>query len=123
MYYRYRLLGLEEQWQQTKNTSLRYPSLSSGDYIFQVQAVNSNGLISEELAQIRFKVNPPYYQSVWFWISIVILIGWVLYLIQRTTKITKLVDMERMRVRIASDLHDDVGASLTEIALQSDFLY
>ena len=122
LYYRYRLLGLEEQWQQTKNTSLRYPSLSSGDYIFQVQAVNSNGLISEELAQIRFKVNPPYYQSVWFWISIVILIGWVLYLIQRTTKITKLVDMERMRVRIASDLHDDVGASLTEIALQSDFL-
>ena len=36
--------------------------------------------------------------------------------------VTKLVDMERMRVRIASDLHDDVGASLTEIALQSDFL-
>ena len=52
LYYRYKLIGLEEQWQQTKNTSLRYPSLSSGDYIFQVQAVNSNGLISEELAQI-----------------------------------------------------------------------
>ena len=33
-----------------------------------------------------------------------------------------MIDIERMRVRIASDLHDDVGASLTEIALQSDFL-
>lgn len=122
LYYRYKLTGLEEQWQRTKNTSLRYPSLPPGEYTFQVQAVNSNGLISEEIAQIRFKVNPPYYQNAWFWIGVLILIGWVLYLIRRTAKVTKLVDMERMRVRIASDLHDDVGASLTEIALQSDFL-
>ena len=122
LYYRYKLTGLEEQWQQTKNTSIRYPSLPSGNYTFQVQAINSNGLISEDLAQIQFKVNPPYYENAWFWIGVFILIGWVLYLIRRTAKVTKLVDMERMRVRIASDLHDDVGASLTEIALQSDFL-
>ncbi len=122
LYYRYRLAGLEEQWQQTKNTSLRYSSLPSGDYTFQVQSLNSNGLVSQEIAEVRFKVKPPIYQNIWFWTGIIMLIAWVLYLIRRTAMVTKLVDMERMRVRIASDLHDDVGASLTEIALQSDFL-
>ena len=63
LYYRYKLIGLEEQWQQTKNTSIQYPSPPSGNYTFQVQAINSNGLTSEDLAQVRFKVNPPYYEN------------------------------------------------------------
>jgi len=33
-----------------------------------------------------------------------------------------MIEIERMRVQIASDLHDDVGSSLTELALQTDFL-
>jgi signal transduction histidine kinase len=46
----------------------------------------------------------------------------IIYLFYNYYKARKMIDIERMRVRIASDLHDDVGASLTEIALQSDFL-
>ena len=46
----------------------------------------------------------------------------IIFLFYNYYRARKMVDIERMRVRIASDLHDDVGASLTEIALQSDFL-
>jgi signal transduction histidine kinase len=58
----------------------------------------------------------------WFIALVVVMIAGIIYLFYRNYKIMKMVDIERMRVRIASDLHDDVGASLTEIALQSDFL-
>ena len=120
--YRYRLKGLEDQWQLTRNQSVRYPSIPSGDYVFEVQSVNSNGVPSAKTASIALEVSPPYYQTYWFWLIILGVIGGVLYLIRRNSQVSKLIDMERMRVRIASDLHDDVGSSLTEIALQSDFL-
>ena len=114
--------GLEDQWQLTRNQSVRYPSIPSGDYVFEVQSVNSNGVPSAKTASIALEVSPPYYQTYWFWLIILGVIGGVLYLIRRNSQVSKLIDMERMRVRIASDLHDDVGSSLTEIALQSDFL-
>jgi signal transduction histidine kinase len=59
----------------------------------------------------------------WWFIALVILaLAGIIYFIYNFLRVRKMVDIERMRVRIASDLHDDVGASLTEIALQSDFL-
>ena len=120
--YRYRMQGLEEQWQITRNQNVRYPSIPAGEYTFEVQAVNSNGIVSAQTASLTLLVNPPYYQTYWFWAIMFGLIGGVIYLIRRNSQVSKLVEMERMRVRIASDLHDDVGSSLTEIALQSDFL-
>lgn len=57
----------------------------------------------------------------WFITLVVLIIVGIIWLFYNYYKARKLVDIERIRVRIASDLHDDVGASLTEVALQSDF--
>ena len=121
--YEYRMNGgIDPGRQRTTSRSARYPSLPPGDYTFRVQARNSNGIWSEETAEISFTVNPPFWMNWWFLVAIAIAVFGVIYLFYRNYKISKMVDIERMRVRIASDLHDDVGASLTEIALQSDFL-
>ncbi|MBO6524876.1 MAG: hypothetical protein JJ971_13675 [Balneolaceae bacterium] len=114
--------GIDPGRQRTTSRSARYPSLPPGDYTFRVQARNSNGIWSEEIAEISFTVNPPFWMNWWFLAVIALAVLGVIYLFYRNYKISKMVDIERMRVRIASDLHDDVGASLTEIALQSDFL-
>ncbi len=121
--YEYRMNGgIDPGWQQTTARSVRYPSLPPGDYAFRVHARNSNGIWSEEVATMRFKVNAPFWMTWWFLAIVVIVIVGIISLFYRNYQIMKMVDIERMRVRIASDLHDDVGASLTEIALQSDFL-
>lgn len=74
------------------------------------------------MASFSFEIRPPFWETWWFRfliLTIVIAIGALVY---NNIRIAKMAEMERMRVRIASDLHDDVGSSLTEIALQSDFI-
>ncbi len=120
--YEYRMSGIDPGWQQTTSRSAKYPSLPPGEYTFRVHAKNSSGIWSEEIAQVQFKIKPPFWMTWWFLILIILSISGIIYLFYRNYRYMKMVDIERMRVRIASDLHDDVGASLTEIALQSDFL-
>ena len=63
--YRYRLLGLDSVWKGTKESFLEYPTLPSGDYELQVQAVNKfnreSGLLS-----IHLSVSTPFWRTAWF---------------------------------------------------------
>ena len=49
------------------------------------------------------------------------MIATVLYLIYRF-RLSRVLEMERMRIRIASDLHDDIGSTLTKIAINSEII-
>ena len=120
--YEYRMRGLEQGWQLTRESQIRYPSLSPGEYEFQVRAYNADGVPSAQLSEFSFEILYPFYLRWWFLILsglFLMAFGFFLY---RYFGIRKQVDIERMRVQIASDLHDDVGSSLTEIALQTDLL-
>ena len=120
--YEYRLHPIDSEWLPTDQKSVRYAGLPSGDYIFEVRARSNDGQWSEQPAVLDFTIRPPFYSTWWFrLILIVSFIGLIAFL-YNYYRVNKQVDLERMRVRIASDLHDDVGASLTEIALQTDFL-
>jgi streptogramin lyase/two-component sensor histidine kinase len=120
--YEYKLSEIDPGWQQTTARSVKYPSLPPGQYTFQVHARNLNGTWSEDLEEFKFRISAPFWMQWWFWILMLIAVIGIIYLFYNYYRVRKMIDIERMRVRIASDLHDDVGASLTEIALQSDFL-
>lgn len=120
--YRYRLKNSGEGWQTTTQRSVRYSALRSGDYTFEVMAQNNDGRWSTDRAQLDFTVLAPFWLRWWFILLLLITITGIIAFIYNYYRIRKMVDIERMRVRIASDLHDDVGSALTEIALQSDFL-
>lgn len=120
--YRYRLKNSGEGWQQTSQRSVRYSALMPGEYTFEVKAQSSDSRWSSKTARISFTVLAPFWLQWWFIALVgVALIGIMLF-IYNYYRVRKMVEIERMRVRIASDLHDDVGSALTEIALQSDFL-
>ena len=122
IFYQYRMRGLEQGWQITRERVLRYPSLSPGEYEFQLRAYNADGEMSTKTADFSFEILYPFYFRWWF-IGLMVFLGIGILLFSiRFYRIKKQVDIERMRVQIASDLHDDVGSSLTELALQTDFL-
>jgi len=120
--YEYRLSGIDPEWQRTNARSVKYPSLPPGEYTFRIHGRNINGDWSPELEELKFEISAPFWLRWWFWAFIGSVMVGIIYLFYNYYRARKMIDIERMRVRIASDLHDDVGASLTEIALQSDFL-
>lgn len=120
--YEYRLRNSGEGWQKTTQRSVRYSALMAGEYTFEVRAQNNDGFWSTNTARLEFTVAAPFWLQWWFIGLVVIAMVGIILFIYNYYRIRKMVDIERMRVRIASDLHDDVGSALTEIALQSDFL-
>jgi signal transduction histidine kinase len=83
------------------------------------KAINADGVVSSEPASIAFTIVPPVWQRWWFIGLIVLLLVALTHLIYRYHT-RRLIELERVRTRIATDLHDDIGASLSKIAILSD---
>jgi signal transduction histidine kinase len=128
--FRRRLEGLEENWSEpTAERFAPYSYLPPGDYTFRVIACNNDGLWNEQGATLAFTVLPAFYQTWWF-SSLAVLagagaVGGIAYGISRRRHRHRLEHLERQRAlereraRIARDIHDDLGASLTRITLLS----
>lgn len=64
--FEYRLLGLEPDWIETKNNTVRYSSLPPNNYTFEVKAISKNNLESANISKFMFTVKPPLYKTWWF---------------------------------------------------------
>lgn len=98
---------------------LTFPNMGPGTYRFKVRAVNSEFIPSSIPAVFEFKILRPFYLRWWFIATGAVLAGILIYLIYRT-RVRRLVEIERTRTRIATDLHDDIGANLTKITIMSE---
>jgi signal transduction histidine kinase len=93
--------------------------LGAGKYRFLVRAVGKNGVTSPQPAVFEFRILPPIYLRWWFIAASLLVAGLAIYSLYRS-RIARFLEMERTRTRIATDLHDDIGANLTRIALLSE---
>jgi two-component sensor histidine kinase/streptogramin lyase len=118
--YQYMLEGVDHDWSVPgPQRTVTYARLSSGHYNFLVRAVNTDGLVSAAPAVISFRVLPPLYLRWWFIAMVLLLAGAVTYLLYRY-RVGRLLEVANMRTRIATDLHDDIGANLTRISILSE---
>src|SRR4029450_5461621 len=99
--------------------SVNYARLSPGAYRFQVRAVTLSGATSAAPASVRFRILPPVWPRVWFVTTVFALVVGLAALLHRY-RVAQLLAIERVRTRIATDLHDDIGASLSQIVIQSE---
>jgi signal transduction histidine kinase/ligand-binding sensor domain-containing protein len=118
--YQYRLEGADTDWRApTEQRTMTFPNLRPGSYRFLVRALNAQGLASETPAVVSFKILSPVWQRWWFITLAVLLIATAVYAFFRY-RVNRLLEIERVRTRIAADLHDDIGASLSHIAVVSE---
>jgi signal transduction histidine kinase len=118
--YAYKLEGLDKDWVFPGNRRFAsYTNIDPGKYVFKVKGSNNDGLWNEAGIYVPITITPPYWETWWFRL----LVGTVLISLAATGynyRVSKLLELERLRVRIASDLHDDIGSSLSGIALVTD---
>ncbi len=120
--FRYLLEGLDSEWSEATTTrSARYPKLAPRRYKFRVVARNNDGIWNETGATVALVVRPFWWETYWFRIGVAALSGAVLLGIYRMRR-NRQREIERLRAKIASDLHDDVGSSLWSINLLSRML-
>jgi ligand-binding sensor domain-containing protein/signal transduction histidine kinase len=118
--YQYTLEGADRDWSvPSAQRSVTYARLAAGSYRFVVRAVSSEGVVSDRPAVVTFTIVPPVWQRWWALTLMVLTIGLVVHQLYRY-RVARLLEIADMRTRIASDLHDDIGANLTRIALLSE---
>ncbi len=106
-------------WMATNERTLNFANLAAGDYRFEVRAQTADRIYSQTSATVSFKIVAPVWQQWWFLLSVAILVGFVVYLLYKY-RLRQLLELEKVRTRIATDLHDDIGANLTRISLLSE---
>src|SRR4029078_8547842 len=76
---------------------------------------------NEEGTSIKLIITPAYWQTLWFKLLCVFAGGLIVYAIFHN-RMQKLRDIRRIRNKIASDLHDDLGATLSSISIMSELV-
>jgi signal transduction histidine kinase len=94
-----------------------YTVLPPGDFTFEVRCENEDGLSSPSTSY-SFHINPPFWQTWWFVMLVAAAIAAILYLFHRS-RMNRLVALAELRNRVARDLHDDVGSTLSTISILS----
>jgi ligand-binding sensor domain-containing protein/signal transduction histidine kinase len=119
--YQYRL-GDEAWSAPIESRTIHYGALAPGQYRFAVRALNSDGEVSPVPATVEFSVIPGLWRRAWFQgILVALAIGGTFWV--QGMRAARLLAIERVRTRIATDLHDDIGTSLSQIAILSEVAY
>lgn len=120
--FRYRLEGLDRDWSEVGSSRVaRYTKVPPGRYRFRVGACNEEGAWNEAGASVALVVVPFWWASGGFRLAVLGGVGLLAVGLVRMQR-ARQREIERLRVRIANDLHDDVGSSLWSITLLSRLL-
>jgi two-component sensor histidine kinase len=115
----YKMEGFDKDWRiAAQYPSAEYSNLPPGKYRFMVKYRNTDGEESSAPTIIPFIIHPPFYLTWWFLSIAIGLVASVVYLLHRI-RVNKLLTMEKVRIHIARDLHDDMGSTLSSINILS----
>ena len=117
----YQLKNLDHSWIEADGNDITLAMLPYGTQVLRVAARLSNGYFSEEVLEIPILVLRPFYLQAWFWIVIIGILIVIIYGVLNF-RIRQIRKLQQMRIQIALDLHDHVGAILSRLAMQVEMM-
>lgn len=120
--FKYKLEGFNQEWIYAGNRRFAiFSNLDPGNYRLRITTALDGGVWDESGIVFDLTVLPPYWQTWWFRVLATVILVSIAYVIFKI-RITRLLEIERLRLQIASDLHDEIGSSLSSIAVQTQML-
>lgn len=117
--YSFMLEGFDKDWIEAGDRNFAsYSNLDGGDYTFKVRATNKKGNWSQEFASLSIRIIPPFWKRWWFYVLCAALVAGTIYGLYRY-RINELLKRQAIRNKIAQDLHDSVGSTLSSISIYS----
>ena len=115
----YKIEELNPNWITLQSNKLELLSLPYGNYRLKVKATSYKGIASSNELSYELSVVRPWFKTKWFYSLIALAVCLISFGIFRY-RINELIRYQKLRTRISSDLHDDVGTTLTALAIQSE---
>ncbi|MBM3859800.1 MAG: hypothetical protein FJ395_09145 [Verrucomicrobia bacterium] len=133
-HFKFQLEGHDTDWSRAStDRSVRYSRLAAGTYRFRVMARDRDSAWSEPTPPLTLIVPPFFWETAWFiWVATITTLALVIVIVRlyyRRRGMRELLALEhanvleRERARIARDIHDEVGAGLTEVAMLSELAH
>ncbi|MCB0804972.1 MAG: response regulator [Bacteroidales bacterium] len=111
--YRYMLENFDDHWNPvTRTTSATYTNIPPGKYSFKVMAANNDGVWDTQTASIAFTILPPYWQTTWFRLLVILFTSGLIYLVfywrlraikMQKKKLEVLVDKKTIELKLEAD--------------------
>jgi signal transduction histidine kinase len=131
--FKYKMAG-DNDWTELGTSNLiKIQNLSPGDYSLFVKGTNSDGVWSSTEASVSFIIHPPFWQTLWFYLSVlfvIVLVSFITHKLIVRSKVKRAVEIEkireeegeRIRRKTAIDFHDELGHRLTRISLLAELI-
>lgn len=116
--YYYKMEGLHNDWIRADRLSVPFTALPPGHYTFMVKAESLDGMISKNISSLRIYVKPPFWRTKWFIATLLVVVALIAYSMHRL-RLHRYFAVEKIRNRVARDLHDDMGSTLSTINILS----
>jgi two-component sensor histidine kinase len=121
-YYTYYLDGFNEDWiANGTQHAATFTNLDPGTYTFYTAACDENGKHLSTSASIQIVILTPWWRSWWFISLTIFLIAFLIYSFYRY-RLHQATRMLILRNRIASDLHDEIGSTISSISITSSLI-
>jgi len=129
--YKYQLESWDKNWIYSNTLNeVRYNNLPYGKYLFRIKATGASGIWTDEERTVSIIINPPFWKTWWFYsLTVLLIAGFIVILTRRfaqrklrkqLAELEKQRELDKERLRISREMHDDIGAGLTQITLMSE---
>ncbi|GAA4958583.1 hybrid sensor histidine kinase/response regulator [Algibacter aquimarinus] len=118
--YKYRLIGLESEWNETSNNTVAYTIQNSGKYVFEVKGANSDGIWNDSITKLKLNIAPAPWRTWWaftiYGLLILLALYFLINILKSRTKLRHDLQLESLETERTKEINKSKLEFFTNIS-------